>query len=65
MTIGDKIRTTAWLRLDSLEDYHYGEIYNIISERCFDGSIFDKILIKLDDGRILPCIKDELELLKK
>ena len=28
-----------------------------------DGSEFEKIMIKLDDGRILPCIREELEVI--
>jgi hypothetical protein len=38
-----------------------GKILSIHNQKCFDGSEFERIMIKLDDGRILPCIREELE----
>lgn len=59
----DRIRTTAWLNAMSENDYLYGNINQIIKEKCFDDSIFEKIYIKFDDGRVLPCIREELEVI--
>ena len=61
MNIGDKIKTRAWVNITDEDEYLYGKIYNIINEKCLDGSVFEKILVKFDDGRILPCIREELE----
>jgi hypothetical protein len=63
MKKGDKIRTTAWLNFSNENDYLEGNIHQIITQRCLDGSIFEKIYVKFDDGRTLPCIREELEII--
>jgi hypothetical protein len=63
MKIGDRIRTTAWLDFLNKNDYLEGNVYQIINQRCLDGSIFEKIYVKFDDGRNLPCIREELEMI--
>lgn len=63
MKIGDRIKTTAWLDVMNDNDYLYGEIKSINDIPCFDGSIFEKIYVRFDDGRILPCIREELEVI--
>jgi hypothetical protein len=59
----DRIKTTGWLKITDECDYLEGKIHSIIEQKCLDGSTFEKIMIKLDDGRILPCIREELELI--
>jgi predicted nucleic-acid-binding protein len=63
MKIGDKIKTTAWLEFLNENDYLEGKVHQIINQNCLDGSIFEKIYVKFDDGRILPCIREELEVI--
>lgn len=63
MKIGDSIKTKAYLSILNDNEFMFGEIYNIINQKCLDGSYFEKIEVKFDDGRILPCIREELELI--
>lgn len=63
MNIGNRIKTTAWLDLLDEKEYLTGNIHQIINQKCSDGSIFEKIYVKFDDGRCLPCIREELEII--
>jgi hypothetical protein len=45
------------------KEYLTGIIHQIINQKCLDGSIFEKIYVKFDDGRILPCIREELKII--
>ena len=60
----DKIKTTAWLKITDECDYLEGKIHSITKQKCLDGSTFEKINVKFDDGRILPCLREELEVIK-
>lgn len=60
MKKGDIVQTTAWLGLTSKDEYMQGEIHQIIHQKCLDASVFEKIYVKFEDGRILPCIREEL-----
>ena len=57
----DRIKTTIGLGITDKRDFLEGKILSIDNQKCFDGSEFERIMIKLDDGRILPCIREELE----
>ena len=57
----DRIKTTIGLGITDKRDFLQGKILSIHNQKCFDGSEFERIMIKLDDGRILPCIREELE----
>jgi hypothetical protein len=57
----DRIKTTIGLGITDKRDFLEGKILSIHNQKCFDGSEFERIMIKLDDGRILPCIREELE----
>lgn len=46
-----------------MDDYMYGKIYSIVAQKCLDDSIFEQINVKFDDNRILPCLREELELI--
>jgi hypothetical protein len=59
----DKIKTTVGLSLTDDRDLLEGKIISIEEQKCLDGGVFEKIMIKLDDGRILPCIREELEII--
>ncbi len=61
MKIGDKIKTNVWSDVRSDYDYQKGKIHDIITQLCLDGSIFETVWVKFDDGRLLPHIKDEIE----
>ena len=63
MKEGDRIKTTAWLKITDHDDYMYGKIYSIVAQKCLDDSIFEQINVKFDDNRILPCLREELELI--
>jgi hypothetical protein len=63
MKIGNKIKTTAWLDILNENDYLEGKVHQIINQKCLDGSVFEKIYVKFDDGRTLPCIREELEVI--
>lgn len=58
----DRIKTTAWLKITDECYYLEGKIHSIIEQECLDGSTLEKINVKFDDGRILPCLREELEL---
>lgn len=64
MKINDRVKTTAYLPIISDDDYLFGKIINIKNEKCFDSSNFKKIIVMFDDGRVLPCIEEELEIVK-
>ena len=59
----DRIKTTIGLGITDKRDFLEGKILSIDNQKCFDGSEFERIMIKLDDGRILPCIREELEVI--
>jgi len=59
----DRIKTTVGLGVTDDSDFLEGKILSINNQKCIDGSVFEKIMIKLDDGRILPCIREELEVI--
>ena len=59
----DRIKTTAWLKITDEWDYLEGKIHSIIEQKCLDDSIFEKINVQFDDGRILPCLREELEVI--
>jgi len=59
----DRIKTTVGLSITDERNFLEGKIFSIDGQKCLDGSVFEKITIKLDDGRILPCIREELELI--
>ena len=59
----DRIKTIAWLKITDECDYLEGKIHSIIEQKCLDGSIFEKINVQFDDGRILPCLREELEVI--
>ena len=59
----DRIKTTAWLKITDECDYLEGKIHSIIEQKCLDVSIFEKINVQFDDGRILPCLREELEVI--
>ncbi len=61
MNKGDRIKTTIGLGITDKRDFLEGKILSIDNQKCFDGSEFERIMLKLDDGRILPCIREELE----
>ena len=63
MNIGNRIKTMAWLDILNEKEYLTGIIHQIINQKCLDGSIFEKIYVKFDDGRILPCIREELKII--
>ena len=57
----DRIKTTIGLGITDKRDFLEGKILSIDNQKCFDGSEFERIMIKFDDGRILPCIREEIE----
>ena len=59
----DRIKTTVGLSITDERDFLEGKILSIDNQKCLDGSDFEKIMIKLDDGRILPVIREELEVI--
>lgn len=59
----NRIKTSVGLGITDERDFLEGEILSIHNQKCFDGSEFEMIIIKLDDGRILPCIREELEVI--
>lgn len=61
MEIGDKVKTRAWVKITDDEDYLHGKIHDINNQKCIDGSVFEKIMVKFNDDRILPCIREEFE----
>lgn len=61
MRVEDRVKTTSYLNLTDRRDYLFGEIISIEDTVCLDRSVFEKIMVKFDDGRILPCIREELE----
>jgi hypothetical protein len=63
MNIGNRIKTKAWLDFLNEKEYLMGNIHQIINQKCLDGSTFEKIYVKFDDGRCLPCIREELEII--
>jgi hypothetical protein len=63
MEKGDRIKTTVGLSLTDKRDFLEGEIISIDKVKCFDGSEFERIYVKLDDGRVLPCLKEEFEVI--
>lgn len=63
MKKGDKIKTTVGLCITDERDFLEGKILSIDNQKCLDGSEFEKFIIKLNDGRILPCIREELEVI--
>ena len=60
MVVGDKIKTTAWLGIMDEKDYLTGTIHHIYTVPCFDGSYLKKFWVRFEDGRLLPCIEEEL-----
>jgi hypothetical protein len=65
MKQGDRVKTTAWLGVTNEDGYLLGTVYQITNQSCLDGTTIEMIYIKFDDGRFLPCIRQELELLEK
>ncbi len=63
MKADDKIKTMIGLSMKDEREFLKGKILSIENQKCLDGSIFEKIMIELEDGRILPSIKEELELI--
>jgi len=63
MKKGDRIKTTVGLSIIDEKEFLEGKILSIDNQKCLDGSVFERITIKLDDGRILPCIREELEVI--
>ena len=59
----DRIKTTVGLSITDDRDFLEGKILSIDNRKCLDGSEFENIMIELDDGRILPCIREELEVI--
>lgn len=59
----DRIKTTAWLKITDECDYLEGKIHSIIEQKCLDDSTVEKIYVKFNDGRILPCLREELEVI--
>jgi hypothetical protein len=60
---GDKIKTLAWS--DFNNEVLTGTVKSIVNQNCLDGSKFEKIWVAFDDGRTLPCIREELEKYEK
>jgi len=63
MKKGDRIKTIVGLSITDEREFLIGKILSIDKQRCLDDSEFEKIMIKLDDGRTLPCIREELEVI--
>lgn len=61
--IGDKVKTTAWLDILSDVNYLQGEVQQIINQKCLDNTNFEKIYVEFEDGRILPCVREELQII--
>ena len=59
----NRIKTTIGLGITDERDFLEGKILSIDNLKCLDSSEFEKIMIKLDDGRILPCLRQELEVI--
>jgi hypothetical protein len=59
----DRIKTIVGLSITNERNFLEGKILSIDNQKCLDGSEFEKIMVKLDDGRILPCIREEIELI--
>jgi len=65
MIKGDRIKTTVGLSLTDKMNFLEGEIISIDKVKCFVGSELEMVMIKLDDGRVLPCLKEELEVIRQ
>jgi len=63
MKIEDRIKTTVGLSITDERYFLKGKIISVDNQKCLDDSEFEKFMIKLDDGRILPCIREEIEVI--
>lgn len=60
MKVGDRIKTKAWLMATDQASHLYGKIISVQNQICLDESDFERIVVRFDDGRCLPCIRKEL-----
>ncbi|MCK9574720.1 MAG: hypothetical protein WC979_03310 [Candidatus Pacearchaeota archaeon] len=65
MKAGDRVKTPAWVAITDASDYLFGRIESIKTEECLDGTIFEKIMVKFENGQTLPCLREELTEIKE